>query len=346
MTKQKLNYRDAGVNIDAGAALIERIKPLVRATMRAEALTNVGGFGGLFAIDTDAYPQPVLVAGADGVGTKLKLAFELDNHATVGIDLVAMCVNDVVAQGAEPLFFLDYFAAGQLSLRQAEQVIGGIANGCQTAGCTLLGGETAEMPGMYAAGEYDLAGFCVGVVNRTDIIDASRVHSGDKIIALASSGAHANGYSLIRKIIEQGQHRLQQPFADNGTLGEALMTPTRLYSPSLLALKRALPIHALAHITGGGLAENLPRVLPPYTMAQIDSGSWQWPPIFDWLQQQGNVDTDEMYRTFNCGVGMCVIVADDNVDAALTLLTDEGEQAWLVGEVCDSAQQQPTVHLR
>ncbi len=340
--KEKLSYRDAGVDIDAGNALIDRIKPLTRATMRPGVLTDVGGFGGLFGIDTSQYPEPVLVSGTDGVGTKLKLAFELEQHDTIGIDLVAMCVNDIIVQGAEPLFFLDYFATGKLSLQQAEDVIRGIAEGCKQSGCALLGGETAEMPGMYEAGEYDLAGFSVGIVNRPDIIDGSLVAAGDQIIGLASSGPHSNGYSLVRKVIDHGQHQLQQEFADS-TLGQTLLAPTRIYASSLLALKQTVNIHGMAHITGGGLLENIPRVMPANTTASISTGSWQWPEIFRWLQQHGNVDTREMYRTFNCGIGMCVIVSPDDVDKALENLARQGESAWIIGEIIDSDQHDPQV---
>jgi len=341
-SKQKLSYRDAGVDIDAGNALVDRIKPLTRATMRPGVLTDVGGFGGLFGIDTDKYPDPILVSGTDGVGTKLKLVFEMDRHDTIGIDLVAMCVNDIIVQGAEPLFFLDYFATGKLSLEQAEDVIKGIARGCEESGCALLGGETAEMPGMYDEGEYDLAGFSVGVVNRPDIIDGASIKPGDRIIGLSSSGPHSNGYSLVRKVIEQGNHDLKQPF-DGSSLGETLLAPTRLYIKSLLALKQAINIHGLAHITGGGLLENLPRVMPANTIAQIDETGWQWPKIFDWLQEEGNIESREMYRTFNCGIGMCVIVSVDDVDQAMEVLTSNGEDARLIGEIREGSAASPEV---
>jgi phosphoribosylformylglycinamidine cyclo-ligase len=343
-SRQKLSYRDAGVDIDAGNALIDRIKPLSRATLRAGVLTDVGGFGGLFGIDITKYPEPVLVSGTDGVGTKLKLAFELDRHDTIGIDLVAMCVNDIIVQGAEPLFFLDYFATGKLSLDQAESVIRGIAHGCEESGCALLGGETAEMPGMYDEGEYDLAGFSVGVVNRPDIIDGSLISAGDRIIGLASSGPHSNGYSLVRKIIEHGKHDLGQAFADS-TLGDTLLAPTRLYVKSLLALQQQVSIHGLAHITGGGLLENLPRVMPDNTIAKINETRWQWPSIFDWLQEEGNVESREMYRTFNCGIGMCVIVGPDDATQAIEILEQHGEQAQLIGEICESDESRPHVEI-
>jgi len=342
--KQSMSYRDAGVDIDAGNALINRIKPLAKATMRAGVLTDVGGFGGLFGLDTAKYTDPVLVSGTDGVGTKLKLAFEMNRHDTIGIDLVGMCVNDIIVQGAEPLFFLDYFATGKLSLEQAEAVIKGIANGCAESGCALLGGETAEMPGMYDEGEYDLAGFSVGVVNRDRIIDGSTIKAGDRIIGLASSGPHSNGYSLIRKIIKAGGHSLDQAFSDS-TLGDFLLTPTRLYIKSLLALIEQVNVKGLAHITGEGLPENLPRVMPEHTAARIDTGSWQWPEIFQWLQAEGNVETGEMYRTFNCGIGMCVIVEDGQADSALELLAQHGEHALVIGEIITNDSEAPFVDL-
>jgi phosphoribosylformylglycinamidine cyclo-ligase len=342
--KEQLSYRDAGVDIDAGNALVDRIKPLTRSTMRPGVLTDVGGFGGLFGIDTEQYPNPVLVSGTDGVGTKLKLAFELDKHDTIGIDLVAMCVNDIIVQGAEPLFFLDYFATGKLSLQQAEDVIRGITEGCQQSGCALLGGETAEMPGMYDEGEYDLAGFSVGIVNRPDIIDGSRVAPGDHIIGLASSGPHSNGYSLIRKVIAHGGHDLRQDF-DGHTLGETLLAPTRIYAKTLLALKQQVAIHAMAHITGGGLLENLPRVMPANTLAQLHENSWSWPEIFNWLMQQGNVEKNEMYRTFNCGIGMCIIVSQDDAERTIDALTSLGETAHVIGKVINSDKSEPRVKL-
>ena len=342
--KEKLSYRDAGVDIDAGNALINRIKPLAAATMRTGVLTDVGGFGGLFGIDTQQYPQPVLVSGTDGVGTKLKLAFELDLHDTIGIDLVAMCVNDIIVQGAEPLFFLDYFATGKLSLDQAEAVISGIARGCQLANCALLGGETAEMPGMYDAGEYDLAGFSVGIVNRPDIIDGSQIKPGDRIIGLSSSGPHSNGYSLIRKVIAHGQHDINQGF-QNSTLGATLLAPTRIYTQSLLELKKNTSIHGMAHITGGGLLENIPRVMPQHTAALIEQNSWQWPEVFKWLQHEGNIDTTEMYRTFNCGIGMCVIVDADDVHSAIEILAANDEDVQIIGEIVESDQAAPEVRF-
>lgn len=343
-SKPSISYLDAGVDIDAGNALVERIKPLARATMRQGVLTDVGGFGGLFGIDTEKYTDPVLVSGTDGVGTKLKLAFEMNRHDTIGIDLVGMCVNDIIVQGAEPLFFLDYFATGKLAIEQAEAVIKGIASGCKQSGCALLGGETAEMPGMYVDGEYDLAGFSVGVVNRNQIIDGSDIQPGDTIIGLASSGPHSNGYSLIRKIIEAGNHSLTQDFSAS-TLGETLLKPTRLYIKPLLDLMGQVKIDGLAHITGGGLLENLPRIMPDNTAARINTKSWDWPAIFQWLQTEGNVKTEEMYRTFNCGIGMCVIVKPNLAGQAVDLLQQQGEDATIIGEIIASSKKQPVVEF-
>ncbi|MDX1589835.1 MAG: phosphoribosylformylglycinamidine cyclo-ligase [Oleiphilaceae bacterium] len=333
MTDQRpsLSYRDAGVNIDAGNALVDRIKDTARRTHRPEVLGGLGGFGGAFALP-EGYRQPVLISGTDGVGTKLKLALQLEQHDSIGIDLVAMCVNDLVVAGAEPLFFLDYYATGKLDLDTASAVIKGIGAGCEQAGCALVGGETAEMPGMYQGGEYDLAGFCVGIVERSEIIDGSRVRPGDALIALGASGPHSNGYSLIRRILEVSQADLQQDM-DGRTLAQALMTPTRIYVKSLLALIGQCDVRALSHITGGGLPENLPRVLPEDTRAVIDRDSWQWPAVFRWLQQAGNVATPEMYRTFNCGVGMVVCVPAEQKDAAIECLQAQGESAWLLGRI-------------
>jgi phosphoribosylformylglycinamidine cyclo-ligase len=327
-----LSYRDAGVDIDAGNQLVNRIKPIARATRRPGVLDSIGGFGALFEIPTDRYRQPVLVSGTDGVGTKLKLAIELNKHDTIGIDLVAMCVNDLIVAGAEPLYFLDYYATGKLSLDMAEDVIKGIGEGCQQAGAALVGGETAEMPGMYNAGDYDLAGFCVGVVEKSKIIDGSKVASGDVLIGLQSSGPHSNGYSLVRKIIEVSGADLSADFHGK-TLGETLLTPTRIYVKPLLALLEKVDVHALAHITGGGLLENLPRVMPDGTQAVIDSRSWQAPPIFAWLQEQGNVEDTEMYRTFNCGVGMVLCVDKADVEQTLTILSAQGETATVIGGI-------------
>lgn len=326
-----LSYKDAGVNIDAGNALVERIKHVSRRTARPEVLGGLGGFGALCEIPT-GYRQPVLVSGTDGVGTKLRLALEMGIHDTIGIDLVAMCVNDLVVAGAEPLFFLDYYATGALNIDTAAAVVSGIGQGCELAGCALVGGETAEMPGMYEGEDYDLAGFCVGVVEKADIIDGSKVEAGDTLIAIASSGPHSNGYSLIRKILEVSGASLQQPFGDS-TLGETLLTPTLIYVKALLALFGEVEVKALSHITGGGLPENLPRVLPADCRAVVDTASWSWPPIFQWLQEQGNVATPEMYRTFNCGVGMVLCVAPSATRTTLDLLAREGLTAWQLGTI-------------
>jgi len=337
-----LSYRDAGVDIDTGNALIERIKPLARSTNRPGVMGGLGGFGALFELPA-GYQQPVLVSGTDGVGTKLKLAIESGRHDTVGIDLVAMCVNDLIVQGAEPLFFLDYYATGKLELDVATNVIKGIAEGCLQAGAALSGGETAEMPGMYASGDYDLAGFCVGVVEKARIIDGSKVKAGDALIGLASSGAHSNGYSLIRKVIEVSGVDLNQAF-DGATLIERLMAPTRIYVKPLLELFKTVEVHALSHITGGGLLENLPRVMPQNTRAVIDASRWQRPAVFDWLQQQGNIAATEMYRTFNCGIGMVVVVNEKAARAACDLLNAQGETASIIGRI-DASEGEATVHI-
>jgi phosphoribosylformylglycinamidine cyclo-ligase len=327
-----ISYRDAGVDIDAGNALVERIKPLVKETFRPGVVTGLGGFGALFELPLDRYQTPILVSGTDGVGTKLKLALEMKCHDTIGIDLVAMCVNDIIVTGAEPLFFLDYYASGKLDLDVAEDVIRGIAQGCKLSGAALTGGETAEMPGMYGAGDYDLAGFCVGIVEKSRIIEPTRVQAGDVLLGMASSGPHSNGYSLIRKIIEVSNSDLQQPFA-GGTLGKALLAPTRIYVKPLLELHNQIQIHALAHITGGGLPENLPRVLPDDTRAVIYADSWERPEIFNWLQQAGNVQESEMLRTFNCGVGMVLCVSEQDAAQAMESLTQAGEKVWRLGRV-------------
>ena len=318
-----LTYKDAGVDIDAGNDLVDRIKPLVKRTLRPEVLTDLGGFGGLFAIPPGRYREPVLVSGTDGVGTKLMLAQRLNRHGTIGIDLVAMCANDVLVQGAEPLFFLDYFACGRLDVEIASDVIAGIAEGCAQAGAALIGGETAEMPDMYPDGEYDLAGFCVGVVERAELIDGSGIRAGDALIGIGSSGPHSNGYSLIRKVMD---------IADDAD-ADALIEPTRIYVKSILTLKASIDIKGLSHITGGGITENLPRVIPDGLHAVIDTGSWDQGPVFDWLARHGNIETDEMRRTFNCGVGMVVAVPDDELDAALEILREHGETAWRIGEI-------------
>ncbi|MBK1702633.1 phosphoribosylformylglycinamidine cyclo-ligase [Thiococcus pfennigii] len=340
---ESLSYRDAGVDIDAGNRLVERIKPLAAATARPGVLAGLGGFGALFELPWGQYRQPVLVSGTDGVGTKLKLAIELARHDTVGIDLVAMCVNDILVTGAEPLFFLDYYATGRLDVEVATAVVAGIAEGCRQAGCALTGGETAEMPGLYAGGDYDLAGFCVGIVEREALITPQRVAVGDVLIGLASSGPHSNGYSLIRKIIETRQPDLEQPL-DGVPLAERLLAPTRIYVRSLLPLTRALSVHGLAHITGGGLTENLPRILPTGTKAVIDLDSWQRPAVFGWLQAQGGVAEAEMLRTFNCGVGMVVCVAAEDAERTRAALAAAGEEAWVIGHVA-TGDDRPVVEL-
>jgi phosphoribosylformylglycinamidine cyclo-ligase len=333
MTSKPLTYKDAGVDIDAGNALVERIKPLVARTARPEVLTGLGGFGGLFALSPGRYEEPVLVSGTDGVGTKLKLAQQLKRHDTIGIDLVAMCVNDVVVQGAEPLFFLDYFACGRLDVEVAAEVIAGIAQGCEQAGAALIGGETAEMPDMYPEGEYDLAGFCVGAVERRQLIDGQSIGQDDVIIGIASSGPHSNGYSLIRRVLgTSGNVDIDgQPAADR------LLVPTRIYAKPVLALMQQVRIRGLAHITGGGITENVPRVLPAGLQAEIDTKSWQQGPVFDWLAAAGHISTAEMRRTFNCGVGMIVIVAPDDADATLASLNSSGESAWLLGRIASGS---------
>ena len=326
-----LSYRDAGVDIDAGDALVEAIKPFAKRTMREGVLGGIGGFGGLFEI-SKKYKEPVLVSGTDGVGTKLKLAFELNRHDTVGIDLVAMSVNDILVQGAEPLFFLDYFACGKLDVATATAVVSGIAKGCEESGCALLGGETAEMPGMYPDGEYDLAGFAVGAVEKSQIIDGSKIVPGDVVLGLASSGIHSNGYSLVRKIISVAKPDLEADFHGR-KLADVLMAPTRLYVKPLLALMAAMEVKGLVHITGGGLVENIPRVLQDGLTAVLDSQSWTMPPLFQWLQQHGGVADAEMHRVFNCGIGMTVIVAKENADAAMAQLQAAGETVYRIGEI-------------
>ncbi len=329
--KSALSYKDAGVNIDAGNALVERIKGVTARTARPEVLGGLGGFGALCEIP-EGYKQPVLVSGTDGVGTKLKLAMDIGIHDSIGIDLVAMCVNDLVVAGAEPLFFLDYYATGELNVDTAADVVTGIGRGCELAGCALVGGETAEMPGMYEGDDYDLAGFCVGVVEKSDIIDGGTVQEGDTLLAIASSGPHSNGYSLIRKIIEVSGADLQQPMGES-TLGETLLTPTTIYVKALLSLFSQVNVKALSHITGGGLLENLPRVLPDSCNAQIDTASWQWPEVFQWLQSQGNVATHEMYRTFNCGVGMVICVAHEDTAKTMAILQTAGHDTWEIGRI-------------
>lgn len=333
MSEQKpsLSYKDAGVDIDAGNALVERIKQVTRRTHRPEVMGSIGGFGALCELPA-GYKQPVLVSGTDGVGTKLRLAIDLKQHDTVGIDLVAMCVNDLIVQGAEPLFFLDYYATGKLNVDVAAAVVSGIGEGCVQAGCALIGGETAEMPGMYTGDDYDLAGFCVGVVEKSEIIDGSKVAAGDALIAVASSGPHSNGYSLIRKVIEVSQADVQADLQGK-PLWQHLMAPTRIYVQPILALLKQLPVHAISHITGGGFQENIPRVLPAGTKAVVQESSWQWPAVFQWLQENGNIAREEMFRTFNCGVGLVLVVPAEQAEKTIAFLTDAGEQAWQLGHV-------------
>jgi phosphoribosylformylglycinamidine cyclo-ligase len=326
-----LSYRDAGVDIDEGDALVEAIKPFAKRTMRPEVLAGIGGFGALMEIPKK-YREPVLVSGTDGVGTKLKLAFALHRHDTVGIDLVAMSVNDVLVQGAEPLFFLDYFACGKLERSTAVSVVKGIAHGCELAGCALIGGETAEMPGMYPEGEYDLAGFCVGVVEKQGIISGRSIAAGDVVLGLASSGLHSNGFSLVRKIIERANPDLKGDFHGR-SLADTLMEPTRIYVKPVLALMKALPVKGLAHITGGGLTGNVPRMLPQGTRAVIDGKAWPRPPLFDWLKREGGVAEDEMNRVFNCGIGMTLVVAKEQAAQAAQFLSGAGETVWTIGRI-------------
>ncbi|NJM32405.1 MAG: phosphoribosylformylglycinamidine cyclo-ligase [Limnobacter sp.] len=334
--KSPLTYKDAGVDIQAGDSLVEAIKPLAKRTLRPGVLGGIGGFGALFELPK-GYKEPVLVSGTDGVGTKLKLAFDWNIHHTVGIDLVAMSANDILVQGAEPLYFLDYFACGKLDVKTAASVVGGIATGCEQAGCALIGGETAEMPGMYPPGEYDLAGFAVGVVEKADILDGSKVAAGDVVLGLASNGVHSNGFSLVRKIIERAQPNLEQVF-DGLPLREALMAPTRMYVKPVLSLLRTVGLNALAHITGGGLLENIPRVLPANCTAELQRSAWPETELFAWLQKEGAVPFDEMNRVFNCGIGMVIIVAANKADAAMAHLTGQGEQVYRLGNVRERAR--------
>ncbi|OCG27016.1 phosphoribosylformylglycinamidine cyclo-ligase [Gilliamella sp. wkB108] len=333
--QNSLSYKDAGVDIDAGNELVNRIKSVVKETKRPEVMGGLGGFGALCAIP-QKYKEPILVSGTDGVGTKLRLAMDLHRHESIGIDLVAMCVNDLIVQGAEPLFFLDYYATGKLNVDVATTVVTGIAEGCKQSGCALVGGETAEMPGMYHGNDYDLAGFCVGVVEKSAMIDGSKVQNGDALIALASSGAHSNGYSLVRKIIEVSGVNPAIEQLDGKSLADHLLAPTKIYVKSVLNLISQIEVHAIAHITGGGFWENIPRVLPDNTQAIIDEASWQWPAIFNWLQQAGNVSRHEMYRTFNCGVGLIIALPKSLASKAITLLNNHGETAWLLGEIKQS----------
>ncbi len=329
--KKSLSYRDAGVDIETGNKLVNRIGPVAKATMRPEVLGGLGGFGALFEIPLDRYHSPVLVAGTDGVGTKLKIAIDLDRHQDIGIDLVAMCVNDLIVQGAEPLFFLDYYATGKLDLEVATAVISGIGRGCKMAGAALIGGETAEMPGMYQSGDYDLAGFCVGIVEKQGIIDGSQVKPGDHLIALPSSGPHSNGYSLIRKVLERGNVDLDTHLENGRSIGETLLEPTRIYVQPVLELIKTRDVTALCHITGGGLIENLPRVIPKDCQSVLSLG--ELPPVFQWLQSQGNIEDSEMYRTFNCGIGMVICVPGNESDAAMKTLDALGEAPRLIGQV-------------
>jgi len=342
-TPTPLSYKDAGVDIDAGNALVNNIKSVVKRTHRPEVMGNLGGFGALCELPTK-YKHPVLVSGTDGVGTKLRLAIDFKKHDTVGIDLVAMCVNDLLVQGAEPLFFLDYYATGKLDVNVATDVVTGIGEGCFQSGCALIGGETAEMPGMYEGADYDLAGFCVGVVEKEAIIDGSKVQAGDALIALGSSGPHSNGYSLIRKVLEVSQADPQQDL-DGKPLIDHLLEPTRIYVKPLLELLDKHPVHAMVHITGGGFWENIPRVLPEDAKAVIQGESWQWPSVFNWLKQAGNITEHEMYRTFNCGVGMIVALPQAEAEAAIELLKAKGENAWQIGTIANRNQQEEQVEI-
>jgi len=344
LSSTSLSYKDAGVDIDAGNALVERIKHVAKRTRRPEVMAGLGGFGALCELPT-GYKEPVLVSGTDGVGTKLRLAMDLGVHDTIGIDLVAMCVNDLVVAGAEPLFFLDYYATGKLNVDTASSVVEGIGKGCELSACALVGGETAEMPGMYEGEDYDLAGFCVGVAEKSKLIDGSKVKAGDTLIGLASSGPHSNGYSLIRKIIEISDADLQSACGDT-TLAKALMAPTQIYVKPLLELFKQVDVHALSHITGGGFWENIPRVLPESAKAVVDSNSWQMPDVFNWLQQNGNVELHEMYRTFNCGVGMVICVDSADTDEALQILTAAGENAWVLGQIESAADGEDQVVMQ
>ena len=341
---QSISYKDSGVDIDAGNALVEAIKPIAKATTRPEVPASLGGFGALFELDMSKYKNPILVSGTDGVGTKLRLAIDSGKHDQVGIDLVAMCVNDLIVQGAEPLFFLDYYATGKLDLAVATDVVKGIGEGCLQSGCALIGGETAEMPGMYPKGDYDLAGFCVGIVEKADLIDGTKVKAGDVMLGLASTGPHSNGYSLIRKILEVSNADLQTDI-DGQPLIDALMAPTKIYVKSLLELMKSVDIHAVSHITGGGLLENLPRVMPANTMANIDTNSWNRPAVFDWIQANGNVEFEEMHRTLNCGIGLVIVVDATDQEKAINVLTQAGETVSVIGQIEASENEKPTVKL-
>ena len=344
MSNTQLSYKDAGVDIHAGNELVERIKGDVKRTRRSEVMGGLGGFGALCALPTK-YKEPILVSGTDGVGTKLRLAIDLKKHDTIGQDLVAMCVNDLIVQGAEPLFFLDYYATGKLDVDVAASVIKGIADGCEMSGCALVGGETAEMPGMYHEGDYDLAGFCVGVVEKSEIIDGTAVKTGDTLIALGSSGAHSNGYSLIRKVLEVSGAN-PADLLEGKPLSEHLLAPTKIYVKSILQLIKQSEVHAIAHLIGGGFWENIPRVLPDNTKAVIDESSWQWPAIFNWLQEKGNISRYEMYRTFNCGVGMVIALPEKEVETALALLEQASEKAWVIGKIAPLGEGEALIEIQ
>jgi phosphoribosylformylglycinamidine cyclo-ligase len=339
-----LSYKDAGVDIDAGNTLVDNIKGVVKKTHRPEVMGGLGGFGALCQLPT-GYKEPVLVAGTDGVGTKLRLAIDLKRHDSVGIDLVAMCVNDLIVQGAEPLFFLDYYATDKLEVDVATDVVSGIGNGCEQSNCALIGGETAEMPGMYHKGDYDIAGFCVGVVEKSKIIDGSKVSTGDQLIALGSSGPHSNGYSLIRKVIDVSKADLNEEL-DGRPLADHLLQPTQIYVKPVLELLKEVDVHALSHITGGGFWENIPRVLPNNAKAVVDGSSWEWPVVFNWLQEKGNITTHEMYRTFNCGVGMILVVPENKLAQSLEILKAQGENAWHIGAIDTAAEGEEQVEIK
>ncbi len=339
--KQSLSYKDAGVDIDAGNALVENIKGAVKRTKRPEVMGGLGGFGSVCQLPS-GYKEPVLVAGTDGVGTKLRLAIDLAKHDTVGIDLVAMCVNDLIVQGAEPLFFLDYYATAKLDVDIASSVVEGIAEGCVQSGCALVGGETAEMPGMYHQGDYDIAGFCVGVAEKSRLIDGTKVKAGDQLIALGASGPHSNGFSLIRKVLEVNNTDTNE-LLEGKSIADHLLEPTKIYVKSVLELIKTVEVNALSHITGGGFWENIPRVLPATAQAVINGNSWQWPSIFNWLKEQGNITEHEMYRTFNCGVGMIIAVPTDKVELSIEVLNANGEKAWHIGEIIEKPNNQEQV---
>ena len=338
-----LSYLDAGVDIDAGNELVERIKPAVKSTHRSGVVSGLGGFGGLFQLDTGRYKEPLLVSGTDGVGTKLLLANQLNRHDTIGIDLVAMCVNDILTCGAEPLFFLDYYATGKLKIDNAQAVIEGIAEGCRQAGCALIGGETAEMPGLYGQDEYDLAGFTVGVVDRPNLIDGSQIKAGHIVLGLESSGPHSNGYSLIRKVLEQSGDKPSMPMGES-TLGEALLAPTKIYVKSLLALIERYPVDGLAHITGGGISENITRAIPDGLGLEIDLSAWRLPAVFQWLQSRGGISEKEMLRTFNCGIGMVLLIAEDSVDTICSALTEANQPVYRLGRVVECSNPKQRVN--